>query len=297
MNSKIFFGLIIILSATLALESMQLNFINGWPTITTAEQRYMSRQIELTFIHKAIFNNNIKELRDILFESSYFDKETKYAYALHYSVDQNNILIARWLLENGALVNKSLNGKFPLHMACDEGHYEMTTLLLDNNAFINSKDRRGNTSLSIAARKGHIDIVKLLLEKKALVNCQNNDGDTALHLAVFRKKRYAPYSDIIKILVEHRANIHIANKESCTPYDFDGKYLNQLLRDSTDAAQKTKLYHESLNNRIMKYSMKHTLQQNPELMALVQRDKKEPSIAVVNNAPVPQQTFLQRILI
>ena len=75
-------------------------------------------------------------------------------------------------------------------------------------------DENGNNNLQIAVKKHLADFVNYFLDKKIDINYQNKFGDTALHIAMNEKD-----IQIIKLLLNHNADLLIKNKEGKTPFD------------------------------------------------------------------------------
>lgn len=79
--------------------------------------------------------------------------------------------------------------------------------LSDPDADINIRDSIGDTLLYTAVLKNEIELVKILVNAGIDVNCKNRDGKTALHVAF----RYGETTEISGYLIEHGADIHIAD--------------------------------------------------------------------------------------
>lgn len=102
------------------------------------------------------------------------------------------------------------SGNSPLILACMYGHEDVSSR--------NIKQRRHAERLSLIGTVTRIRVCQCV---KALVyydiqtchlDLQNDKGDTALHTAA----RWG-YEDIIQVLLENRANIHIVNKNKDSP--------------------------------------------------------------------------------
>ncbi|RYP72983.1 hypothetical protein DL770_007863 [Monosporascus sp. CRB-9-2] len=158
-----------------------------------------------------------------------------------------NVGAARILLEAGANVNDGENvfGRTALHEAIENQNLPLVNLLLEFNADVTLKDKQLRDAASLAAYKGNADILKAVLDKlkvqtgdyhtladpdshghtplqksaargikeiaglllkasdgsKLVAQCSRR-GKTALHSAALRG-----HSDIVKLLVEHGADI------------------------------------------------------------------------------------------
>lgn len=60
---------------------------------------------------------------------------------------------------------------------------KINSILKSGKADINSKDKYCETALMRASWRGYSEIVKYLVEKRADINIKNNNGKTALDLA------------------------------------------------------------------------------------------------------------------
>ena len=78
-------------------------------------------------------------------------------------------------------------------------------------------NRFGGTSLIPAAERGHVDYVRRVVTTDVDVNHVNDLGWTALLEAVILGDGSQRYVDIVTILVEGRADISIADRDSVTP--------------------------------------------------------------------------------
>lgn len=128
--------------------------------------------------------------------------------------------ISRMLIENGADVNRvKKNGASPLLKAAINGHTEIAQMLLKHGANVDqaitscdtrwryfgpSRTRKcsdlktlGATPLYRAAKRGNIDMVKLLIEHGANVNMENSLGEVPLDIARENDRR-----EVIEFLLQ-----------------------------------------------------------------------------------------------
>ncbi|CAB4058972.1 Sex-determining protein fem-1,Protein fem-1 homolog A-A,Protein fem-1 homolog A-B,Protein fem-1 homolog B,Protein fem-1 homolog A,Protein fem-1 homolog CG6966,Protein fem-1 homolog C [Lepeophtheirus salmonis] len=100
------------------------------------------------------------------------------------------------------LVSAQTNGATPLVLSCRNGHQEVVEYLVE----------RWAPPLWCAAAAGHAQIVKLLVQEgKANVNSTTKTNSTPLRAACFDG-----HYEIVKYLVEHGANIEVANRHGHT---------------------------------------------------------------------------------
>ena len=109
------------------------------------------------------------------------------------------------LLSGGAELGCSGElGWTALRYACGEST-SLVEFYLNQGANIETRARDGETPLMAAASNNKSDIVSLLLRRGAEIEAQDNNGDTALQYA-------AEKPEVMRILLEHNANIHHKNK-------------------------------------------------------------------------------------
>ena len=101
--------------------------------------------------------------------------------------------------------NTNYFGETPLFNATESKNFEISKLLLENGANVDAANFEDNTtSLMNSCYNNDTRITKLLLEYNANPDLGNKYGDTALHMACRQG-----YEDIVKLLLEHKANLNI----------------------------------------------------------------------------------------
>jgi ankyrin repeat protein len=108
-------------------------------------------------------------------------------------------------------------GSTPLHLACMEGNIPvMKTLLAVKGADVNLPDGQGQSCLHISIILGHFLMSKALLALehpfKPAMEQTGNQNNTALHYACSNHQY-----NLVKLLLEHGANVHAKNKMKMTP--------------------------------------------------------------------------------
>jgi uncharacterized protein len=138
--------------------------------------------------------------------------------ALNWAAMRTNLEIARDLLKAAAKPDQAnVNGVTPLSLAILNGSDPLVELLLANGANPNAIRDSGETPLMTATRMGRVETIKILLSHGASVNAsERHFGQTALMWA-------AGTPDAVRLLLEHKANIHAVTKS----WDIKGrKYGN-----------------------------------------------------------------------
>jgi ankyrin repeat protein len=125
----------------------------------------------------------------------------------------------RALLQAGADVDIRDNRlDNPFLYAGAEGLLEILRLAIDAGADPHLTNRFGGTALIPAAERGHVAVVTELLTRTDVdVNHVNNLGWTALLEAVLLGDGGERHQQIVRILVEHGANVRIADHDGVTP--------------------------------------------------------------------------------
>jgi len=118
-----------------------------------------------------------------------------------------NTDVVKILIEAGANLDlEGPNHKTPLYYASFQGHSGVVKLLLEAGANTElAENLTESTPLMAATYRRHADIVKLLLKHGANIDNVNMHGQTALSMASEHD-----ISDVMGILLEHRANPNIA---------------------------------------------------------------------------------------
>ncbi|MCU0501266.1 MAG: ankyrin repeat domain-containing protein [Anaerolineae bacterium] len=131
----------------------------------------------------------------------------------------NRVETVRALIQAGADINIRDNRlDNPFLYAGAEGLLEILRLTIDAKADTRLTNRFGGTALIPAAERGHVEIVNELLTRTDVnVNHVNNLGWTALLEAIVLSNGGERHQRIVQLLVDHGANINIADKDGVTP--------------------------------------------------------------------------------
>jgi ankyrin repeat protein len=129
-------------------------------------------------------------------------------------------------------VQRKDNGWSALMLAAYNGRRDVVNFLLSKGAEVDIHDKVGQTPLmaAVSPDKPDLEIIRLLLKYGAGVNIQRKkDGWTALMLAA--KSEQIP---IVKILLEHKADLKIKSLTGETAFDIaskgGAKELTELLK-------------------------------------------------------------------
>lgn len=163
---------------------------------------------------RAVMDNDIALLNDILDELNIDSVIRSGMTALHFAVRAHNTQMVGFLLSRDADTNiGDENGITPLHIAASEGHLEIVNMLLNSGAQINEMDCDRFSALHMSAQYNYVDLVQLLIEKGADPYLEDIEGITALHLAIYNNN-----IDVANLLlnvmdrdfVESNIGLHVA---------------------------------------------------------------------------------------
>lgn len=155
---------------------------------------------------------------------------------LHVATRSGHTEIVRLLLERcapAATSSSNRKGISPLHYACEEGFHEIVRLLLDYSADLSSTDLYGRTALWFACNNGHTESVRVLLEHAANVSNTSTTNylpfkrlllnsvagpvvDSNIEWSPTHEAAYHGYFDVLKLLLDNRADLRLANDYSQT---------------------------------------------------------------------------------
>lgn len=129
-------------------------------------------------------------------------------------IKASNVEKLRALLESGEIdvARQNEHGFPPLHVATLTEKPEIIDLLLEQGADINARDKFQSTPLHIAANEGLLATTAHLLKYKPDLELRATDGYTPFHFTVSRRRH-----DVMRLLLEHGAEINTLDDEGLTP--------------------------------------------------------------------------------
>lgn len=131
---------------------------------------------------------------------------------------RNRVDTVRALIEAGADLNvRDHRQDNPLLYAGAAGLLDIVKLVVQAGADTSLTNRFGGTALIPACERGHLDVAEALLTLSDVdVNHVNRLGWTALLEAVLLSDGGPVHQRIVKLLLEHGADVHIPDKDGVT---------------------------------------------------------------------------------
>jgi uncharacterized protein len=132
----------------------------------------------------------------------------------------NHLEVARLLVAAGADVNHQDRTQQSAYLiSTSDGFHDLLVLCLEYGANVHQTDSYNGTGLIRAADRGHVDIVRTLLTTDIPVDHVNRLGWTALLEAVILGDGGPRHTEVVRLLVEAGANVHIADFQGVTPLE------------------------------------------------------------------------------
>ena len=136
------------------------------------------------------------------------------------AVANDRLTVALRLIAAGADINRqAANRDSPWLLAGALGRTEMLAAMLAAGRIDYAKrNRYGGNALIPACERGHVATVRLLLEQSKIdVDHVNDLGWTALLEAVMLGDGGPRHVEIVRLLLAHRANVNLADRDGVTP--------------------------------------------------------------------------------
>lgn len=130
----------------------------------------------------------------------------------------NHVEAAKVLIGAGADVNaRDAIHDSPYLYAGARGYNEILRLTLARGADLRSTNRYGGTALIPAAERGHVETVRTLIAAGVDVDHVNRLRWTALLEAIILGNGGSAHTEIVRLLVQARADVNLADGEGVTP--------------------------------------------------------------------------------
>lgn len=171
---------------------------------------------------------------------------------LHLSIESLDKASLDIILKTGVDLNvKNSDSLTPL-MLCSKLHFAEGTkslVMFSDKLLLNSKNQDGDTCLHICSRKNGFavsNIIRLLVEHGADINAQNDDGEAPIHVHIRRSR-----IEGVRTLLELRCDLHTRSKNDLTPLMFASETGNisavrMLLRAGANVNEENSGLHSCL---------------------------------------------------
>jgi len=134
------------------------------------------------------------------------------------AAERGDAAVVRRLIEAGADVNwQDEKQDSAFLVAGARGHAEVVKLAIAAGANLKSTNRFGGTALIPACHYGHVETVRVLLGTAIEVDHINRLGWTALLEAVILGDGGPKHVEIVRLLLDRRANPNVADRDGVTP--------------------------------------------------------------------------------
>jgi ankyrin repeat protein len=133
---------------------------------------------------------------------------------------RNHLDVAEVLIAAGADVNiQDITQQSAYLIATSEvgDDPRLLNLTLHNGADVTSLDSYNGTGLIRAAERGHVEIIQALLVTPIAVDHVNRLGWTALLEAIILGDGGLRHTEVVRLLVDAGADVHLADKAGVTP--------------------------------------------------------------------------------
>ena len=138
--------------------------------------------------------------------------------ALTAAVMGNHLEVVKTLIAAGADPDiQDDNRNNALLLTGESGNVAMLREVLKANPDLTRTNRFGGTALIPAADRGHVDYVREILKTKIKVDHVNNLGWTALLEAVILGDGGSRHTEIVRLLLEAKAEVNLADRDGITP--------------------------------------------------------------------------------
>jgi hypothetical protein len=126
-----------------------------------------------------------------------------------------------FLVQAGANVDLQDETCFnPFLFGCINGKLELVKMMIKANTNVELLTRFGGVGITPASEKGHVEVVRELLTTTDInVNHTNICGWTPLIEAIILNDGGEKQQTIIKLLIEHGANVHMVDKYGVPPIE------------------------------------------------------------------------------
>ena len=267
---------------------------------------YNTKDIRLKTIW-SIRTNGIGGIKNLLNGLDHMDKEKCLVYLMtsqyfNKIIDNIKVELKSLLEENSDVIHEMIKGckkrtrheekrtktysvdsnfmMLLMHNFCEIGNLDIVKSIVNIGININKKDRNGLSALMCSCKENQLNIVRYLLSLDVCIDDVSLNKETALMYAINND------FDIVRELIEHKANINLSNSKGETPLMMaivkkDVNLVKYLLKHGADVSAKDLEGRGIINYAINSGDMKMV----NCLKEYIKTVKKEPKqkISIVSN--------------
>ncbi|WP_307474973.1 ankyrin repeat domain-containing protein [Cytobacillus purgationiresistens] len=167
-------------------------------------------------------NGDVEKVKKLIKTGANIDATDESGRTAVLAAAQNNrVDTVKLLIQEGVDINiRNDNSDNVLLYAGAEGQLDIVKLAIEAGADTTLTNRFGGTALIPASDRGHDEVVNQLLAHSDIdVDHINHLNWTALLEAVILGDGSGDYQKIVQLLVDHGADVHIADKDGVTPLE------------------------------------------------------------------------------
>ena len=189
-------------------------------TKVTAEQKLVANEVEMELIAAAA-RGDVETVKSLLVKGARVDAADEDGVTpLIAAAYGNHVDAARALIEAGSDVNQQDRTQQSAYLiTTSEGYLELLELTLASGADVHSLDSYNGTGLIRAADRGHVEIIETLLNTDINVDHINSLSWTALLEAIILGDGGPRHTEVVRLLVEAGADIHLTDSDGVTPLE------------------------------------------------------------------------------
>lgn len=165
---------------------------------------------DMTALHFAAFTDSVDAMRTLVEHGCRLEPTVLHSAVKSRAVGCIQLLLFKYNVDVNVL---DPMGSAPIHICADQGFSDcMYMLLSSDRTLIDLKDYHDYTALHLACESAHVECVKLLIEHKANIHAKNMKFQVPIHMAAKSQS-----VDCIDLLVKAGADVNARDMDDRTP--------------------------------------------------------------------------------